>query len=80
MPAEMKAAIRDAGFSDYSLFLRDGLVIAYGRCEPDAVTCLPRVATTEAAKRWGEIMEGLVLDDTADAEKIQRFEEIWHLD
>lgn len=80
MPVDMRSAITEAGVSDYSLFLRGDLVIAYGRCEPDVATCLARVSMTDAAKRWGEAMDGLVLENTSQPEMMRQFLEIWHLD
>jgi len=41
---ELVPALREAGFSNYSLFRQDEEVVAYGECEPDAETCFGRMA------------------------------------
>jgi len=53
---EMRAAIRDAGLKNYSLFLRpDGLLIGYFEAE-DPEGALRKVGETEVNKRWQERM------------------------
>jgi L-rhamnose mutarotase len=49
---EMLAALRDAGWHDYSLFLReDGLLVGYFMTE-DLQACLDGMERTEVNRRW----------------------------
>lgn len=79
---EMLAALRNAGWRNYSLFLRgDGLLIGYLET-PDFETALRAMAATEVNRRWqsemAEFFEG-VPGRRAD-EQMVPLEEIFHLE
>ena len=74
---DMLDALRDAGWRNYSLFLReDGLLIGY--LETDDFEAAQRaMAATEVNDRWqGEMAE--FFGDRAD-ESFQRLEQVFHL-
>jgi L-rhamnose mutarotase len=77
---EMVAAMKEAGFANYTLFRRGTDVIAVCECDPDVETCFSRFAKLGVRERWGASMEGIVLDLTDENGELHRYEEDWHLD
>jgi L-rhamnose mutarotase len=74
---EMLAALRDAGWGNYSLFLReDGLLVGYLETE-DFAAAQEAMARTEVNERWQREM-GAFFDTRAD-EAMQPLEEVFHL-
>ncbi len=73
---EMLAALRDAGWSNYSLFLReDGMLIGY--CETEDFDAAQRaMAATEVDARWQAEMAPLFERELS----FDRLEEVFHLD
>ncbi|MCO1580193.1 L-rhamnose mutarotase [Crossiella sp. SN42] len=79
---EMLAALRAAGWRDYSLFLgEDGLLVGYLECE-DFDTALAEMARTEVNARWqAEMAEFFVdLGDAKADERMRTLDEVFHLD
>jgi L-rhamnose mutarotase len=82
---EMLAALRDAGWHDYSLFLReDGLLVGYLMTE-DFDAALAAMAATDVNARWqAEMAEFFVADGRAGAEPPDRqmrpLDEVFNLD
>ena len=79
---EMLAALRNAGWANYSLFLRDdGMVIGYLECEDfDAARAL--MDADEVNARWQAEMAAffeLPGPERADT-ALERLEEVFHLD
>jgi len=76
---EMLAALRDAGWGNYSLFLADdGLLVGYLETE-DYQAALEAMATTDVNKRWqAEMAEFFVADGPPD-QNFRRLAEIFHL-
>ena len=77
---EMRAALSEAGWHNYSLFLaEDGLLIGYLECD-DFDAALAGMARTEVNARWqaqmAEFFEG---DGNAD-ERMRPLDEVFHLD
>lgn len=77
---EMVAAMKEAGYGNYTLFRRGLEVIGYCECEPDVATCQARFAALGVGERWGAYMEGMVLDLVDEDGQLVRYEEDWHLD
>jgi L-rhamnose mutarotase len=78
----MLAALRDAGWTNYSLFLRpDGLLVAYVECD-DFDATQRAMEQTEVNARWqAEMAPFFDLPDGARPDTAgQRLEEIFHLD
>ena len=77
---EMLAALRETGWGNYSLFLRDdGLLIGYLETE-DFQESLRLMAATNVNERWQREMKPFFL--TADGrpdEVLERVDEIFHL-
>ena len=74
---EMLDALRDAGWRNYSLFLRDdGLLIGYVETE-DFAAAQRAVAATDVNDRWQADMAQF-FGDRAD-ESFERLEQVFHL-
>jgi L-rhamnose mutarotase len=78
---EMRQALQDAGWRNYSLFLRpDGTLIGYLECE-DFDACRAAMAEKEVNARWQAEMGDLFAEtDVAPDEAMQPIEEVFHLD
>jgi L-rhamnose mutarotase len=78
---EMQEALRQAGWRNYTLFLRaDGLLIGYLET-PDFGRALRQMAATEVNRRWQEEMAEFFEGDPgrhAD-EQMTPLEEVFHL-
>jgi L-rhamnose mutarotase len=77
---EMRAALREAGWGNYSLFLSDdGLLVGYLETG-DYQAALDAMAATEVNKRWqAEMAEFFVADGSPD-QSFMRLPEVFHLD
>jgi len=77
---ELLVALRDAGWRNYSLFLRpDGLLIGY--VESDVLDeAQARVAATEVNARWQAEMARLFASDGAPDEAWELVEEVFNLE
>jgi L-rhamnose mutarotase len=76
----MLAALRAAGWGNYSIFLADdGLLVGYLETD-DYQAALARMAGTDVNKRWqAEMAEFFVADGPPD-QSFARLAEIFHLD
>ena len=80
--AEMRQALTETGWGNYSLFLReDGLLVGYLET-PDFAKALEEMAATDINARWQESMGPFFedLDGRRPDEGMFRLEEIFHLD
>src|SRR5579884_1367745 len=78
---EMLAALSDAGWRNYSLFLRDdGLLVGYLETD-DFEEAVRRMAQTDVNRRWQEEMQPFFenLAGRRPDEGLLRLEEIFHL-
>ena len=78
---EMRQALHDAGWRNYSLFLRgDGLLVGYLECE-DFAAARAAMDATEVNARWQAEMGDLFEDLGAQRpdERMQPLEEVFHL-
>lgn len=76
---EMLAALRDAGWRDYSLFLRDdGLLVGYLLTE-DFDAALAAMDSTDVNTRWQAEMAGFFVDGRPDRQ-MKVLEEVFNLD
>ena len=78
---EMLQALREAGWHNYSLFLRDdGLLVGYLET-PDFNQALARMAVTEVNKRWQSVMAGSLEGppDLKADEQMVPLAEVFHL-
>jgi L-rhamnose mutarotase len=79
---DMLAALREAGWGNYSLFLtEDGLLVGYLET-PDYQAALDRMAATEVNARWQREMAPYFtgLDGLLPDQGFKRVDEIFHLD
>ena len=75
---ELVEAIRQSGFTNYTLFRRGLQVIAYAECVPDAATAFRKIATYEVNARWSEWFEDVIEQLTDERGEVFRAEEVWH--
>jgi L-rhamnose mutarotase len=77
---EMLAALSEAGWTNYSLFLSpDGMLIGYLECE-DFERCLALMADTDVNARWQASMAQYFVGlDGAPDEGMRTLEEVFHL-
>ena len=78
---DMLEALRDAGWSDYHLFLSpSGLLVGFVETD-DYANIQAAMALTEVNARWqAEMGEFFVADDTRPDEGMLRLEEVFHLE
>ena len=80
--AEMRQALTETGWGNYSLFLRDdGLLVGYLET-PDFAAALKKMAARDINARWQASMGPFFeqLDGRRPDEGMSRLEEIFHLD
>ena len=77
---EMRAALRDAGWGNYSLFLTDdGLLVGYLETE-NYQAARDAMAKTEVNERWQAGMSEFFVADGPPDESFLRVAEVFHLD
>lgn len=80
---EMLAALRETGWHNYSLFLReDGLLFGYFETPDDLATASARMASQEVNTRWQESMAPFFEspDNARPDRALVELEEVFHLD
>ena len=77
---ELLAALKEAGWHNYSLHLRDdGLLVGYCESE-DLVAAQARVAATGVNRRWQAEMAQLFASDGSPDESWEFLGEVFHLE
>ncbi len=77
---EMRQALQDAGWHNYSLFLRsDGLVFGYFETKDSLEAAQSRMAAMEVNTRWQEFMSPFTDSGARPDEGFLELEEIFHL-
>jgi L-rhamnose mutarotase len=77
---EMLAALRAAGWGNYSIFLADdGLLVGYLETD-DYAAALDAMAATDVNRRWQAEMAGLFAGGGPPDQSFLRIAEIFHLD
>ena len=77
---EMLAALRAAGWGNYSIFLAgDGLLVGYLETE-DYQAALDAMAATKVNERWQAEMAPFFVTDGPPDRNFQRIAEMFHLD
>jgi len=78
---EMLDALREAGWHNYSLFLRpDGLIFGYFETEESLVAAQAKMAATEVNLRWQQFMAPFTDSNARPDESFVELEEYFHLD
>jgi L-rhamnose mutarotase len=77
---ELVEAIKDAGYSNYSLFRRGTTIYAYAEVEPDVETANAKLGPSEVNQRWSEWFRDVIVSLTDENGQLYRAEEVWHLD
>jgi len=78
---EMLAALRETGWHNYTLFMReDGLIFGYFETDEDLGTAQAKMATMEVNTRWQEFMSSFMDANARPDETFIELEEYFHLD
>ena len=78
---DMLDALRDTGWHNYSLFLRDdGLLFGYFETPHSLEQAQALMAEKEVNTRWQEFMAPFFETGTRPDETFQELEEVFHLD
>lgn len=78
---EMLEALRQAGWHNYTLFMRDdGLVFGYFETEESLETAQSKMAEKEINQAWQEYMSQFTDDNVRPDESFKELEEYFHLD
>jgi L-rhamnose mutarotase len=79
--SEMLAALRESGWHNYTLFMReDGLIFGYFETDTDLATARAQMAATEVNSRWQEFMSSFMDASARPDETFVQLEEYFHLD
>ena len=78
---EMLAALRETGWHNYSLFVRDdGLIFGYFETPHSLEQAQSLMAAKEINTRWQEFMAPYMESNVRPDEMFQEWEEVFHLD
>jgi L-rhamnose mutarotase len=77
---ELVDAIKESGFTNYTLFRRDLQVIAYAECEPDIATAFQSIGSYDVNTRWSKWFEDVIEQLTDEHGHMFFAPEVWHLD
>ena len=78
---EMLAALREAGWHNYTLFMRaDGLIFGYFETEESLAVAQAKMAEKEINTRWQQFMSPFVDAHIRPDETFIELEEYFHLD
>ncbi|MEI7844954.1 MAG: L-rhamnose mutarotase [Chloroflexota bacterium] len=78
---EMLDALREAGWHNYSLFMRpDGLIFGYFESEESLAVALAKMAATDVNARWQEFMTPFSDTNNRPDEGFTELEGYFHLD
>jgi L-rhamnose mutarotase len=78
---EMLAALRDSGWHNYSLFLReDGLMFGYFETPHSLAHAQVLMETKEVNTRWQQMMAPYFEENVRPDESFVELEEVFHLD
>lgn len=78
---EMLEALRDAGWHNYTLFLReDGLIFGYFETDESLSVAQSRMAEKEINTKWQEHMSPFTDDNERPDESFHELEEYFHLE
>ena len=78
---EMLQALRNAGWHNYSLFMRaDGLIFGYFETEESLAVAQAKMAASEVNTRWQQFMAPFTDANARPDESFLELEEYFHLD
>lgn len=76
---EMRDALVQSGFRNYSPFRRGSAVIGYAECIPDVATVMATMQQTEVNSRWSLSFADIIESMTDETGNLIRYSELWHL-
>lgn len=76
---DMRDALLEAGYTNYSLFRRGTTVVGYAECVPDIESVSAAMAAAEVTPRWNASFAGVIKSITDEHGRLLRADEVWHL-
>ncbi|HTW98722.1 MAG TPA: L-rhamnose mutarotase [Acidimicrobiales bacterium] len=73
MPPEVRQALLECGYENYTIFRHGNLVIGYSECEPDVETVLARQRSSPVFAEWATAMTGVA------KKGLEVLEPVWRL-
>lgn len=77
---ELVAAIKEAGFRNYSLFRRGTQIVGYCEFEVNMEKSFAKLGEHEANARWAKWFEDIIVNLTDNSGNLMVMQEVWHLD
>jgi L-rhamnose mutarotase len=79
---ELEQALKDHGFHNYSIFLREDTNELFGCFEVEDEARAEQIAKTDVCRRWWRYMTEVLICETADSPKgkEEMLREVFHLD
>lgn len=77
---EVVSAIKESGFSNYSIFRRGTEMIGYAECEPTIGAAMTKLEGYEATARWAQYIRSVMTRAVDDEGRLFTAREVWHLD
>jgi len=77
---ELLSALKESGFSNYSLFRRGTEVIAYAECEPTVEAAIAQLERHDVNARWSAYIRSIMTRAVDEQGRFFTVQEIWHLD
>ncbi|MFT8408082.1 L-rhamnose mutarotase [Liquorilactobacillus satsumensis] len=77
---EMKAALKDAGAHNYSIFLDKKTGNQFAYLEVDNIEKYNNIANSEACKKWWAYMEPIMDTNPDQSPVTQDLQQVFHLD
>lgn len=76
---DMAQAVSAAGYTNYTLFRKDLLVVGYAECVPDVATVFALMGEAEVGARWTESFADIIDTMTGPDGAVLQADEVWHL-
>jgi len=77
---QMREALLESGWSNYSLFRRGSTVIGYAECTPDAETAIAAIGKTHVNAKWRESLTHVIASLEDEGGNPVRYRQVWNLE
>ena len=76
---EMEAALRESGWTNYSIFRRGRTIVGYAECHPSVEESMAAIEGNETNARWSRYVADLFSEARDDSGGLLLADEVWHL-
>lgn len=77
---ELVVALKESGFTNYSIFRRGLNMVGYFEAVPDSRSALAKIGTYEVNTRWAEWFKDVIVNLGDSHGDLMQMNEVWHLD